>query len=66
MKKINSTKSELLAAFDKSENKQVAEVCRIVGVTSGTFYFHFYKDSEFRREVFEKRREHLAERIANV
>ncbi len=66
MKKENTTKSELLSAFDKSEKKQVSEVCRIVGITPGTYYFHFYKDSDFRRQVLEKQREHLTEMIAAV
>lgn len=66
MKRKKSTKSELLKAFDKSERKQIVEVCRIVGVTPGTFYFHYYKDADFRREVMEKQREHLAKKIEAV
>ncbi len=64
--KEKPTKPALLNAFDKSERKTIAEVCRIVGVTPSAFYFHYYKDSEFRREVLEKQREHLAEKIAAV
>jgi AcrR family transcriptional regulator len=64
MKKESDTKKLLLAAFDQS--KVVAEVCRIAGVTPSAFYFHFYKDATFRREVLEKRAERLAERIAET
>jgi TnpA family transposase len=66
MKKENSTKAALLSAFDKSENKQVREVCRIVGVTPSCFYFHYYKDADFRRRVLESKRNHLSERAASV
>jgi hypothetical protein len=66
MKKEEETKPALLKAFDQSERNSVAEVCRIAGVTPSAFYFHFYKDSEFRRQVFEKRRERLTEIIADV
>ncbi len=66
MKKVNSTKTELLNALDKSEKKQVSEACRIAGVALSTFYFHYYKDAEFRRQVLEKQRQHLTEKIATV
>ncbi len=66
MKKENNTKSALLNAFDKSEKKQTAEVCRIAGVSPSAFYFHYYKDADFRRQVLEKQLEHLTERIATV
>ncbi len=54
----------LLNAFDESKKKQIAEVCRIAGVTPSAFYFHYYKDAAFRRRVLEKQRDHLAEKIA--
>ncbi len=56
----------LLNAFDKSEKKQISEVCRMVGVTLSTYYFHFYKDSDFRRQVLEKQKQHLEQQIADV
>jgi hypothetical protein len=65
-RKNNNTKSELLKAFDQSETKQITDACRICGVALGTYYFHFYKDAEFRREVMEKQRAHLAEKIATI
>jgi AcrR family transcriptional regulator len=64
MKKESNTKKELLAAFNRS--KVVAEACRTAGVTPSAFYFHFYKDKEFRREVLEKRAEQLAARITET
>jgi hypothetical protein len=62
MKKEENTKSALLKGFGKS--KVIAEACRIAGVTPSAFWFHYYKDTDFRRQVLEKRREHLTERIA--
>ncbi len=64
MKKESNTKKELLAAFIKT--KVVAEACRIAGVTPSAYYFHFYKDKEFRRAVLETRAEQLAERITET
>jgi AcrR family transcriptional regulator len=64
MKKENNTKKDLLNAFLRT--KVVAEACRIAGVTPSAFYFHFYKDKDFRREVLEKRAEQLAERITET
>jgi hypothetical protein len=64
MRKKPDTKKELLAAFDRS--KVVAVACRIVGVSPSAYYFHFYKDRDFRREVLEKRAKTLAERIAET
>jgi ACT domain-containing protein len=66
MKKENTTKANLLNAFDLSKNKQVAEACRIAGVSVSTYFFHFYKDEIFRRSVLEKQRDHLSDRIAAV
>ncbi len=66
MKKENNTKSTLLNAFNKSENKKMSEACRIAGVTPSTFYFHYDNDPDFRRQVLEKQLEHLAEKIAAV
>jgi TnpA family transposase len=63
MRKENQ-KQALLDAFDKSENKQAAEACRIAGVALSTFNFHNYKDPEFRRRILEKKLKHLEERIA--
>ncbi len=64
MKKKPDTKKELLAAFDQT--KIIAEACKIVGISPSGFYFNFYKDSDFRRQVLEKRAETLAERIAET
>ncbi len=63
MKTQTNKKAALLAAFDQSEKKQTAEVCRIAGVAHSTFYFHYYKDADFRRQVLEKQLEHLTERV---
>jgi hypothetical protein len=60
------TKKEILNAFDLSKKKQISEVCRMVGIASSTFYFHFYKDSDFRRQILQKQQEHLAAKIAAV
>jgi TnpA family transposase len=64
MKKKSDTKEKLLAAFRQSE--VIAEACRIAGVTPSAYYFNFYKDKDFRRQVLEKRAENLAERIAEA
>ncbi len=58
-KNIKTTKSELLVAFDKSQTKTIVDVCRITGVTRGTFYFHFYKDEGFRKQILTKKAERL-------
>ncbi len=62
MRKKNDTKQKIIDAFDQS--KIVADACRIAGVSPSAFYFHYYKDADFKRRVLEKRREHLAEQIA--
>ncbi len=64
MKKESHTKKELSAAFNQT--KVIAEACRIAGVTPSAFYFHFYKDKDFRREVLERRAEQIAVRIAET
>jgi AcrR family transcriptional regulator len=64
MKRKNDTKTELLSAFDKSEKQTIGDVCRIVGVTPSTFYFHFYKNADFRRQVVEKKMNFLAAKLA--
>jgi hypothetical protein len=66
MKHEKNKKQALLDAFDKSTTKQNAEACRIAGVALSTFNFHNYKDASFRRQVLEKKMEHLKERIAAV
>jgi hypothetical protein len=66
MEKEKNKKSALLEAFDKSATKQASEACRIAGVALSTFYFHSYKDKEFRREVLAKQMEHLKEKLAAV
>jgi TnpA family transposase len=64
--KEKNKKLALLEAFDKSETKQAAEACRIAGVAKSTFYFHHYKDPEFRRQVLEKQLKHLEGRIVSA
>ena len=61
-----NTKQGILDAFDQSEKKSISDVCQIAGITRSTFYFHFDKDMNFRRQVLEKQREHLAQKIAAV
>jgi TnpA family transposase len=63
MQRGTNTKAALLNAFDSSEKKKIAGVCRLAGTTPSTFYFHFYKDSDFRREVLKKRVEYLTATI---
>jgi hypothetical protein len=63
MEKEN-TKTALINAFDISEKKKIAEVCRIVGITPSTFYFHYYKDADFRKKVLEKQQDYLTGQIA--
>lgn len=58
-----NTKTALLNAFDQSEKKKIAEVCRIVGITPSTFYFHYYKDADFRRQVLEKQQAYLTSKL---
>ncbi len=58
-KNKETTKSELLAAFDKPEAKSIVAACRIAGVTRAAFYFHFYKDETFRRQIITKKAERL-------
>ncbi len=63
MKNGADTKTALLNAFDKSETQTIGDVCRIAEITPSTYYFHTYKDSDFRRQVMQKRLEFLAEKI---
>ncbi len=60
------TKSTLLNAFDKSESKSVADLCRIARVSRYAFYYHLNRDADFRRELITKQREHLTERLAVI
>jgi TnpA family transposase len=64
MKKESNTKEELLAAF--SQSKGITEACQVAGFSRSVFYFHYYKDKEFRREVLERRAEQITERIAET
>jgi AcrR family transcriptional regulator len=59
----NDTKKKLLDAFDESRSKTIAEACLIAGVAVPTFYFHFYKDTDFKRQILERRREKLTREI---
>ncbi len=66
MKAEKNKKQALLDAFDQSETKRPTEACKIAGVVLSTFYWHQYKDAEFRQKVLEKQRDHLSNRIAAV
>ena len=59
-----NTKLALLNAFDKSETQTIGDVCRIAEITPSTYYFHQYKDSDFRRQVIEKKMNFLAAKLA--
>lgn len=61
--KKNRTKEKLLSAFSQSKTGVIADICKLAGVTVGTYYFHFYKDPKFRLEVFKKQRERLTAEI---
>jgi hypothetical protein len=63
MKRGTNTKQALLNAFEKSETQAIGDVCRIAKIAPSTYYFHTYKDSDFRRQVMQKRMEFLAEKI---
>jgi TnpA family transposase len=63
MERGNTTKTALLNAIDSSEKKQVTDICRLAGIAPSTYWFHFYKDGDFRRQVLEKKREYLTEKI---
>lgn len=58
------TKSLLIAAAEKSPDMSVAALCRQVGVTRSTFYFHYYKDTDFRKSFLMTKQEHFAKKIA--
>jgi len=66
MKTEKNKKQALLDAFDKSSTKQATDACRIAGVALSTFYFHCYRDPEFRKQVLVKQSEHLLRRIEAV
>ena len=61
-KQHKNTKTELINAFDKSEKKTIRDACRIADVTPTCFYFHFYKDADFRAAVEQKRKEILSDK----
>jgi hypothetical protein len=60
----STTKIDLLQAFDQSEKQTIGDVCRIADVMPSTYYFHFYKDAAFRRQVLVKKMDYLAAKIA--
>lgn len=66
MEKKLTTKQLILQAFDKSESKAVRAVCRTANVSPSAFYFHYYKDPEFRRQFLEKQRDQLNEQIEAI
>jgi hypothetical protein len=64
MKNGTDTKQALVDAFGKSKTQSIGDVCRIAGIVPSTYYFHQYKDADFRRQVLEKRVEFLAAKLA--
>ncbi len=60
----NTTQNEILEAFDTSETKTIADVCRIVDITPSTLYYHANKSGDFRRQIMEKRLQYLTAKIA--
>ncbi len=66
MKNGANTKTALLNAFDESETQTIGDVCRIADTTPSTYYFHQYKDHDFRRQVIEKKMNFLAEKLAST
>lgn len=66
MKNELSTKQKILTAFEKSESKNISEICRNLGITNNTYYFHFYRDLEFRRKVLEYRRTVINEQLEQI
>jgi hypothetical protein len=64
MERGNNTKTALLNAFDESKKQSVADICRLAGSAPSTYWFHFYKDGNFRRAVLEKRMNFLAGKLA--
>jgi hypothetical protein len=62
--KKNTTKTEILEAFEKSEKKTIAAVCQIVGITPSTFHYHAGRDSDFRRQILSNRLDYLAAKLA--
>jgi AcrR family transcriptional regulator len=64
MSQKKSTKTRLIEALESSKTKTVSDICRIAGVDRSTYYYQFRKDADFRRQIFEKQREHLTEKIA--
>jgi hypothetical protein len=66
MKPEKNKKQALLDAFDQSETKRAPDACRIAGVALSTFYFHTYRDPEFRQKVLKKQAEHVLRSVASV
>jgi hypothetical protein len=66
MKKEKNKKEALLAAFDQSTTKKASDACKIAGASLSVYYFHIYRDPEFRQKVLEKQRDHLSDMIAAV
>jgi hypothetical protein len=59
MEKEKNKKRALLEAFDQSTTKKAPEACQIAGASLSVFYFHLYRDPEFRRQVMEKQAKHI-------
>ncbi|HXH69796.1 MAG TPA: hypothetical protein VNI60_05550 [Pyrinomonadaceae bacterium] len=58
-----SVKMALLDALDKSKTKSVLSICRAVNIQPTTYYYHFNKDANFKRQIIEKQCKHLAKQI---
>jgi TnpA family transposase len=62
--KEKNKKQALLAAFDQSETKKAPEACKLAEASLSVYYFHFYKDPNFRRQILEKQAQHTLRSLA--
>lgn len=56
-------KDLLIAAIDELQTTSISTLCRRVGVARSTFYFHYQKDSAFRKEFLIKQQHQLMKKI---
>jgi hypothetical protein len=59
MRKEKNKKAALLEAFDLSTTKKASEACKLADASLSVYYFHFYKDLNFRRQILEKQAKHI-------
>ncbi len=64
MEKDKNKKQALLDAFDQSQTKKAPEACKIAEASLSVYYFHFYKDPNFRRQILEKQAQHILRSLA--